>query len=187
MKDLVKIGGKLAVICAVAAAVLGVMNAITEPQIEHIKQVRLEKALKQVSKGMNIGEQKAVSEDDVVDAYYPLYEGTDQGVPNGYILRMIGSGYGGDMVILASFETDGEVLSVQLMENSETPGLGKEAEKQSYMKKFTGTGDQEPIPVRKDMLSQEQSDAVTGATITFVGIAKALVEGSDFVNELEDK
>ena len=187
MKDLVKIGGKLAVICAVAAAVLGIMNAITEPRIEHIKQVRLEKALEKVSKGMNIGDRKVASDSKVVSAYYPLYEGTDEGAPNGYILRIIGGGYGGEMVILAGFETNGEVFSVQLMENQETPGLGKEAEKSSYMEKYIGTGAEKAIPVRKDMLSQEQADAVTGATITFIGIAKALVKGSDFVDELEGK
>ncbi len=185
MKDLVKIGGKLAVICAVAAAVLGIMNAVTEPRIEHIKQVRLEQALEKVSKGMNIGERTPVPDDKVVSAYYPLFEGTDEGAANGYICRLIGGGYGGDMVILAGFETDGEVFSVQLMENQETPGLGKEAEKQSYMEKYVGTGAGDPIPVRKDMLPQEQADTVTGATITFIGIAKALVDGSEFVKELE--
>ncbi len=185
MKDLVKIGGRLAVICAVAAAVLGIMNAITEPRIEHIKEVRLEQALEKVSKGMNIGERTPVPDHKVVSAYYPLYEGTDEGAPNGYICRLIGGGYGGEMVILAGVETNGEVFSVQLMENQETPGLGKEAEKQSYMEKYIGTGGEEPIPVRKDMLPQEQADTVTGATITFIGIAKALVEGSNFVEELE--
>lgn len=185
MKDLVKIGGKLAVICAIAAAVLGIMNAVTEPRIEHIKQARLEQALKKVSKGMNIGERTSVTDNKVVSAYYPLYEGSDGGAANGYICRLIGGGYGGDMVILAGFETNGEVFSVQLMENQETPGLGKEAEKQSYMEKYIGTGADEPIPVRKDMLSQEQADTVTGSTITFIGIAKALEDGSNFVEELE--
>lgn len=177
----------MAVICAVAAAVLGIMNAVTEPRIEHIKQVRLEQALDKVSRGMNIGERVTASDNKSVDAYYRLYEGTDEGAPNGYICRLIGSGYGGEMLILAGFETSGEVFSVQLMENQETPGLGKEAEKQSYMEKYIGTGADKEIPVRKNMLSQEQADAVTGATITFIAIAKALVAGSDFVEELEGK
>jgi Na+-translocating ferredoxin:NAD+ oxidoreductase subunit G len=37
--------------------------------------------------------------------------------------------------------------------------------------------------VRKDMLSQGEADAVTGATITFLGVARALQEGSRFVQE----
>jgi electron transport complex protein RnfG len=98
---------------------------------------------------------------------------------------MLGNGYGGEMAILAGYTEEGEIFAVQMMENSETPGLGKEAEKAEYMQKYIGTGTEKPVPVRKDMLSQEEADAVTGATITFIGVAKALVEGSDFVDKLE--
>lgn len=89
------------------------------------------------------------------------------------------------MVVLGGIKKDGEVFSVVLMENQETPGLGKEAEKESYMEKFTGKGDDEEIPVRKGMLSQEQADSISGATITFVAIGKALKAGSEFVKDLE--
>jgi electron transport complex protein RnfG len=102
------------------------------------------------------------------------------------VVRLIGQGYGGDMVILAGVRPDGEIFSAELMQNKETPGLGKEAEKEGYMEKYTGTGDDEPVPVRKDMLSQEQADAITGSTITFIGIGRALQEGSAYVkNEIE--
>jgi electron transport complex protein RnfG len=35
------------------------------------------------------------------------------------------------------------------------------------------------------MLSFEQADSITGATITFIGIGKALQEGSSFVRNLK--
>ena len=37
------------------------------------------------------------------------------------------------------------------------------------------------MPVRKDMLEQSEAEAITGATITFMGVAKALDEGSHFI------
>ena len=184
---MVKIGGKLAIICAVAAAVLGLMNAVTEPRIEQIKQERLEAALGKVSEGMIVGEAQDTDEGDAVSTYYPLYEGSKDDTPEGYICRILGNGYGGEMAVLAGYTDEGKVFAVQLMENSETPGLGKEAEKSEYMQKYIGTGADKPVPVRKDMLSQDQADAVTGATITFIGVAKALVQGSDFVDKLEGK
>ena len=52
------------------------------------------------------------------------------------------------------------------------------------MEKFIGRGGDEPIPVQKDQLPQEQSDAITGATITFIGIANALDTGAQFVKQL---
>lgn len=185
MNEMVKIGSKLALICAVAAAILGLMNAVTEPKIEQIKQERLEAALEKVSEGMIVGEAQNVTDIKGVSTYYPLYEGSRDDPASGYIVRLIGSGYGGDMIVLAGFKPSGEVFAVQMMENQETPGLGKEAEKASYMEKYLGTGADEAIPLRKDMLSQEQADSVTGATITFIGVAKALVTGRDFVNNLE--
>jgi electron transport complex protein RnfG len=182
---MVRIGGRLALICAVAAAILGLMNAVTEPKIEQIKQERLQTALAQVSEGMKVGEPEEVRDNETVTTYYPLFEGEESGAPAGYICRLIGTGYGGDMVILAGFRKNGEVFAVQMMENQETPGLGKEAEKAAYMAKYIGKGADEPIPLRKDMLNQEEADAVTGATITFIGIAKALISGSEFIENLE--
>jgi len=184
---MVKIGGKLAIICAIAAAVLGLMNAVTEPRIELIQQQRLEAALEKVSEGMIVGEAQETEEGSAVTTYYPLYEGSKDETPEGYIVRIIGNGYGGEMAVLTGYTKEGEVFAVQMMENSETPGLGKEAEKAEYMQKYIGTGTENPVPVRKDMLSQEQADAVTGATITFIGVAKALEQGSDFVEKLEGK
>ncbi len=184
MKDIINIGGRLTLICAIAAAILGLMNAVTEPKIEQIKQERLEQALSRVSEGMTVGDPREVSGNDKISTYYPLFRGGNEENPDGYICRIIGAGYGGEMIILAGFKPEGEVFAVQMMENQETPGLGKEAEKASYMEKYIGKGNDEPFPLRKDMLSQEQADSITGATITFIGVAKALVAGSDFVQEL---
>ena len=66
------------------------------------------------------------------------------------------------------------------------PGLGKKAEKKEYMNKFRGSGADTPVPVTKDMVL-DSPDSITGATITFTGVANALKEGSDYVKTLGDK
>lgn len=182
MNKTVLIGGKLAIICAVAAVVLGAVNAVTAPRIEMIKAERLQAALEKVALGGNIGEEAAPLEDnEFIKAYYPVENSNGQVE---YIVRIVGMGYGGEMIVLAGYTENGEVRAAKLMENQETPGLGKEAEKSSYMEKFIGTGDGETVPSRKDALSQKNADAVTGSTITFVGVAKALEKGSLFVKDL---
>lgn len=183
MKQTLIIGAKLALICAVAAVVLGFVNAVTEPRIQLIKERELKQALQAVAGEYTVGEQHIVNNNPTVQAYYPL-RGQTTGDVEGWIVSLIGIGYGGEMKILAGYELSGEIFSVILMDNQETPGLGKKAEKPEYMKKFIGTGGADPVPTSKDQLSQEQADAVTGATITFVGIGKALSEGSTFVSEL---
>lgn len=182
MNKTVLIGGKLAIICAVAAVVLGAVNAVTAPKIEQIKKERLQAALEKVSLGGTIGEAKTPEEEAPAIKTYYVVENSSGKVD--YIVRIIGMGYGGEMVILGGYSEEGEIRAAKLMENQETPGLGKEAEKPSYMDKFVGTGDEKEVPTRKDALSQENADAVTGSTITFVGVAGALEKGSRFVKEL---
>lgn len=183
MKSFAVIGGKLALICAIAATALGFVNNLTEPRIREFKAKQLEEALSAVVVKGRAGEEMPVEGVPGVLSYYPIQEGSGT---LGYILKLIGAGYGGDMVLLASYDTKGVIQAVRLMENQETPGLGKEAEKGHYMEKFIGTGGNNPIPVRKSQLTQEQADSITGASITFIGIAKALETGAVFLETLED-
>ncbi|MFP4363752.1 MAG: FMN-binding protein [Spirochaetia bacterium] len=185
MKELPIIGGKLALICAVAAITLGIVNAVTEPVIEMRRQQDLENALQALMEG-NIGVKEEVDSDSVVQGFYPISD--DFGDLQGVILDMTGNGYAGDMRILAAYNGEGEILSAQLMENQETPGLGKEAEAPEYMEMFVGTGGDVPVPTSKAMLPPEDADAISGASITFMGIGNALESGSEYVkNNLEDR
>jgi electron transport complex protein RnfG len=183
MQKLVAIGTRLAIICTVAALVLALVNAMTAPVIAQNRQEALKEALARIVGDAEVGERERVSEEqsEVVSAYYPIEGGEGSG---GYVLELIGSGYGGDMRILAGIRADGEIFSAVLMQNSETPGLGKEAESPGYMDgKFVGTGDDEPVPTTKSDLPSEEAEAVSGSTITFMGIANALEVGSRFVEE----
>jgi electron transport complex protein RnfG len=195
---------KLCLICAVAAVSLGVINAITEPQII-ARKVREEKDVLSllVPDGKPV-DKVSVEKEGVVKAYYPVDK---DGSLFGYILDLEGIGYGGEMKILAAYRKDGVIYSVRLLDNTETPGLGKKAESPDYMNKFKGTGSEDmPVPTNKEMLQTDQggpqeerkeglnfrswflgrssggaADGVSGATITFLGISKALVEGSNYV------
>jgi len=179
MKTVVVVGLKLFAICAVAAVTLGGINAITEPVIIQRRIMELQQALDELTPDAQTGEAEAVADNPVVVKRYPV---SKDGQKVGWDLELEGSGYGGEMTILARYDLDGSVRAVKLMENSETPGLGKKAENPAYMEKFIGTGSQaDPVPVRKDMLAGDEADAITGATITFLGVSKALAEGAAYV------
>jgi electron transport complex protein RnfG len=184
MKQTILVGSKLAIICAVAAIVLGFVNAVTAPKIKQIQEQRLQQALNAVSEGYTIGDIHQVEDNENIRTYYPLRKNDKL---EGYIVKLVGMGYGGEMIVLGGYDTDGEVFSAKLMENSETPGLGKIAEKQSYMEKYIGTGSEQPVPTRKSQLPQNQAEAVTGATITFRAIGEALDKGASFVQSLEEE
>lgn len=169
---------RLAVICSVAALLLGVVNAMTAPKIEEIKRVNLQKALGELVVEGAAGEKEKVDLPVVLEKY-PIE--TD-GKLIGWILGLRGNGYGGEMKLLASYGVDGTLIKAILMDNNETPGLGKKAEKSEYMEKFIGKGTKgSPIPVSKGDL--ERPDAIGGSTITFTGVSRALAAGAAYVRE----
>ena len=181
MKNIIVIGLKLTIICAVAALCLGMVNAVTAPKIAELKKAALADALNVVNKTGIPGEE-VITEDKTVKGYYPVK--LDNGELKGYILTLKGDGYAGDLKIIANYEKNGKLISSVLMDNQETPGLGKEAEKIEYMDKYKGFGEDSPIPSKKSQLSASDADAIGGATITFAAIGKALDYGSGYVKKL---
>jgi electron transport complex protein RnfG len=177
-------GGKLALVCLVCALTLGIVNALTAPVIK-ANAVREDRAaLNRLSGGGVVGEARVVGGSEYVRLFYPVRD--KAGKAASYIIRLAGRGYGGDLPLLAGYKADGQILSVVLTDSDETPGLGKRAESPAYMRKFIGAGAAKPVPTRKNQLSEEDADAVSGSTVTFIGIGKALEAGSKFVKNLGD-
>jgi len=187
MKSLVVIGSRLAIICTAAALVLALVNALTAPVIEENKRIALEQGLLEIASqapqsGLTVGSEvdpEVFAGYDDITNIYELVDGF--GDVSALILRLVGTGYGGDLVLLAGYEQDGTLFSATLMEDQETAGLGKKAEDPAYMEKFIGLGGSTPIPTSKSDLPSAEADAITGATITFLGVANALSAGSEFV------
>ena len=127
MKDFAIVGGKLALICAAAALILGMVNAVTAPAIKLRKQQEFQAAVSSITGKAKIGEQKTVSGNPVVKFYLPVFGAED--TVTGYVMELTGAGYGGDVKMLAGFGTDGTVSAVVMMDNQETPGLREKSRK----------------------------------------------------------
>lgn len=130
------IGSRLFLICIVSAVVLGLFNGLTARQILLNKEKQEKLALSELIRTGTPGN-KMAGEDTTVLSYREVSE---DGTVVSYILELQGSGYGGPLKILAHYKPDGELLSAKLMDNKETPGLGKKAENTTYMNKFIGKG-----------------------------------------------
>lgn len=164
-------------ICAVCAFFLAAVNNVTSPVIAQHQAEEKAAALQPLAAGAQIGEEKPVEGDAVVTSAYAL-----DGGKSGWILTLTGSGYGGAFQMLASYKPDGTLIGAKMLQDSETPGLGKRAEEDWYMAIFEGTGsDASPVPLDKNSLPKEQKDAVSGATVTYTGVTKALAYGADYV------
>jgi len=170
---------RLGIIGAVAALLLSVVNNFTEPVIAQRKAQELDKALTVLASGGKPGEAEVQPAEGVAQRW--SIDGD-----KGWILELDGSGYGGPLTVVASYNTDGSIILARLMDNNETVGFGKNAENPDYMKIFIGTGGDKPVPRNKSDLGGDV-DTVSGATITFSGITNALRNGSDLVKEWEGR
>lgn len=168
----------LPIICAVSAILLAFVNSITAPKIKEYEEALTKKALQYVAGSYTIKDEVIVDDNNMVSYYYAL---EDSGKKVGYILGLKSSGYGGELTLVASYDLDGKIMNAKLLADSETPGVGKKAENDGYMDMFIG---KDSIPLKKDSLDSEYVSLVSGATLTFGGISRALNEGSIFVKGL---
>ncbi len=180
MKQILKTGIILFLICAVSAGLCGVINSITAPIIEENLIRERNAALSVVALDYQVGNEIPLDDGRANIAYTMQDNGEDVG----YIFELTGSGYGGQLTIIASYLNSGELVSAKLTANSETPGLGKEAENDWYMDMFKGLGGSSPLPATTADLSSEDAAVVSGASVTFGGVAAALRNGSELAKSL---
>lgn len=180
MKKPLKTALTLFLICAFFTLLLALVNRLTAPHIEQNRIKALYSGLNEiVSDGeidTSIGE-VSVNKGNVV-SYYPVNK---NGTISGYVLSLNASGYGGDFSLIAYYDLRGTVKGVKMLENSETPGIGKKYEDASLIGLFTNYN---RIPLSKSDLDSDDASIVSGASVTFSGISKALQEGEAFIKDL---
>ena len=162
-------------IWAIFSVLLALVNSITSPIIEARSRGNELAAYSEVASGYEItGSAHNVSDGSNVSLYYEMKKGSDVA----YVLNIKGKGYGGDFSIAASYKKDGTLIAAKMLENSETPGLGKKSEEPWYMELFTKSAS---IPASKNALSADDAALVSGASVTFQGVSNALNEGQAWV------
>ena len=92
-------------------------------------------------------------------------------------------GYSGDIDIMVGIKSNGEITTVKIIEQHETPGLGDLviASKSDWLKQFPQKSFQ--YPTKKNWLVKRDGgefDQITGATITPRAIVKAIKQALDY-------
>ena len=158
----------LTAIAVIAGAALGYANELTSGPIAENKARQLADGIKAV---MNTDEVE-VQRVDAVGASVVYH--TSQGVA---VQAKDANAFGGTLTILVGFDAKGTILGYQILETSETPGLGAKADK--WFQK-DGKGNiigmnpgQNNMTVKKD---GGEVDAITASTITSRAFLRAVNE-----------
>lgn len=102
----------------------------------------------------------------------------------GYVLQSTSSqGYGGNIVLYMGVALDGTLNGVSILEISETPGLGLNAE-DVLVPQFSGKKAESFTYTKTGSRADSEIDAITGATITTRAMTNAVNGGLSVAKEL---
>ncbi len=115
----------LTLVSVVAAFLLAFVNKVTSSTIAEINAETLSAGIKSVL-GVGADEQITTNEKDV-DGFV-VYEVSRDGNWIGTAVKSTDkSGFGGDIVVLVGFDTEGKIKGYEVLSHAETPGLGARA------------------------------------------------------------
>lgn len=103
----------------------------------------------------------------------------------GYVVVSRSFGYAGDILVTSGFAPDGSVVRVFAVAESDTPKLGKEVEKDSFLSQFTSVkaGDHSNVSAG----SEDGIQAVSSATISSKAAGNAFNAAVDAIIYLREK
>lgn len=158
-------------ITAVAALLLALVNSVTAPVIEANNIAKTNASMKSVFQSAK--EFSAVELGDEFDkTVTEVYTAKDENANIiGTCICVSPNGYGGAIDMVVGVGTDGKVTGVDIINQSETAGLGSKAVEPEFRNQYVGKGTVKKVV--KTGAKEDEIDAITSATIT----SKAVTSG----------
>jgi electron transport complex protein RnfG len=166
MKDIVRMGLVLMLICVVAAGSLSYVNGITSVIIAD-REVR-----EKIEQMRRLFPEVSETEDRTVDGMTATVGVDGDGNLVGVLAEARTEGYGGTIRFTLAVDAAGTIVGVNILSQSETPGLGDKILAPSFLNQFAGKTRGDPIALGQDI------DNISGATVSVramvTGVNKAL-------------
>lgn len=184
MKKILKDTLALALITVIAGLALGGVYKITkEPIAKQNEKIKLAaynsvfdtlesyeevSELEKLSKAVKAAGYNAVEVNEVVKAF------DSDKKELGYIITVTDKeGYGGNIKMTVGIDTEGTITGLELLEISETAGLGMKAADKSFREQYVGIKTDKVVYVKGGKTAANEIDAISSATIT----TKAVTDG----------
>ena len=170
--EIVKVAGILTAICIVISAALAGVNMFTEERIAAMAKENEYAVCEQVFPSADGQQLDFTAFADIYpDSGVSGYLVTESGQPVGCVLISSAKGYGGAVEVMVGYDLNKTVTGVSVLSHSETPGLGANAAKDSFLDQFVSSSDAGSLAVSKD---GGTIDAVTAATISSRAVTGAV-------------
>lgn len=177
MKQIVKIVGVLTTVCVICAFLLSFVCSSAKEKIILNADKRIQDAITNLAPQTKKSEKLQIED----QAVYKL-SGSD-GKFFAYAFIAEGEGYQGVIKILAIIDPAlSKLEGIEVVESSETPGLGAKINDQPFDSQFKGLSVTSDIECTKEKPSKgNQIEAITGATVSSLAVVNILNKSLDII------
>ncbi|MDP3731713.1 MAG: RnfABCDGE type electron transport complex subunit G, partial [Candidatus Omnitrophota bacterium] len=169
MRQTIRYGFTLAVICVVASGLLAGMNSLTKARIIAQAQAEEGSALLEVIPQGEYFDPIKKGEDII---YYKV--SNKDGKSIGVTFKAYARGYSGTIETMVGMTKEGTIMAIKILNQNETPGLGNRIMELPFLSKFANKGISELAGV----------EAITGATISSKAVIGSVQEKAKEIQEL---
>lgn len=181
----------LFVITLVAGLSLGLVNQITKEPIAASELAAKNAAYQKVfSEGKSFEEDEALVKKleqatfSGAEIKEVLIAKDEKGSNIGYVMSLVAKeGYGGDISFVIGVKQDGVMTGLSVLSHSETAGLGANCTKEEFQSQFSGLKGPKIAYSKTGKSSENEFDAISGATITSKALTGAINAGLSFLDE----
>ena len=169
MKEMIRYGLILSLICVVASASLAAMNSLTKSRIIAQAQAEEEDSLKEVLP--QAAHFEPVKKDDEI-IYYKAHD--KDGNLIGVAFKASQKGYSSVIETMAGMMKDGTISAIKILSQNETPGLGAGVAEDDFTGRFSN----------KNVQNLNEVQAITGATISSRAVIDSVKNKAQEIQEL---
>ena len=177
--SIIKTGLILLLIGFICTLLLSVCNYMTKDRIAQLSVEAEQEAMMSTLPQAEEFKECEGKADGIVTA---VYEGKKEDKTVGYCVKAEPVGYGGAISMMVGVDTEGKVTGVDIVEMSETPGLGAKASEEGFRNQYAGKGGEIKV-IKSGTAKENEISAISGATIT----SKAITQGVNSAIEIAEK
>lgn len=198
IRKMFKEAGILLAITIIAGLILGFVYELTKDPIAYQEALKVQSACKEVFSTADSFEEVGQEYDTSTRASSFMETAKENGVKFGtvykalskdasllgYVIEVISTeGYGGNIEMMMGITMDGTLNGISLLSISETPGLGMRA-KEVLVPQFSGKKISTFTYTKTGAVTEDQIDAISGATITTKAITNAVNTGLSYFEQV---
>jgi electron transport complex protein RnfG len=171
VKEMLRYGFILAVICIVAGGLLAGVNVLTKTRIVAQAQTEEDSSLKEVFPEAAHFEAVKSGEEII---YYKAHDKDKRLL--GAAFRASGKGYSSTIETMVGMLKDGTIKAIKILSQNETPGLGARVAEDSFTSRFSNRG----------LQNLNEVEAITGATISSRAVIDSVKKKAEEIKAMVD-